>query len=301
MTDRALRLSRSPHTTAQRLLNASAARSYDPAADIDWSAPLLDDAWFWPPERLALYGTPLWERMDHRQRLELSRHEAAHMAQMGHWFELAIIRMLARHLMNRDVLDARAFYALTEMGDETRHITMFGRLLATLGCPVHRVPAHIRLPFPPAAAAFQDITTFTSALIIEEVLDRLQREAAQDERVQPLVRSVCRLHVAEEARHVSFARAELREAVTHASRGRLAFHRLLTALVASHTVPPLLRPDRYGDLGLAPGEARRQARHNPHHRATMLWCGEKLIAFLTEVDLIRRPQHHLWRRSGLLA
>lgn len=58
MTDQALRLSRSPHTTAQRLLNASAARSYDPATDIDWDTPLLDDAWFWPPERLALYGTP---------------------------------------------------------------------------------------------------------------------------------------------------------------------------------------------------------------------------------------------------
>ncbi|WP_369211971.1 AurF N-oxygenase family protein [Streptomyces flavofungini] len=301
MTDQAQRPSRSPHTVAQRLLNASAANALDPHTDIDWSAPLLKDAFFWPPERLALYGTPLWDRLDHQQRVALSRHEVAHMAQMGHWFELAIIRMLARYLMSRRVLDVRAYYALTEMADETRHITMFGRLLSRLGCPNRPVPARIRLPHPVAAAAFQDITTFTSTLVVEEVLDRFQREAAQDERIQPLVRSVCRLHVSEEARHVSFARTELREAVAHASRGHLAFHRTLTALVASHTVPALLRPDRYGDIGIAPALARRQVRANPHHHATVLWSGEKLISFLLDADLIRRPQHHLWRRCGLMA
>ncbi|MCK7622224.1 diiron oxygenase [Streptomyces sp. RS10V-4] len=301
MTDQALHPSRSPHAVAQRLLSASAAHSYDPDTEIDWDAPLAADAWFWPPERLTLYGTPLWERMNERQRIELSRHEAAHMAEMGHWFELAIIRLFARYLMARNGLDARAYYALTEMADETRHITMFGRLLTRLDRPPHWVPARVRYPFPLAAALFQDITTFTSALIIEEVLDRLQREAAQDARVQPLVRSVCRLHVSEEARHVSFARAELREAVRLASRGHLARHRTLTALIAAHTVPPLLRPVRYGEVGLPVRTARRQALHNPHHRDTLRWCGEKLVAFLIEVDLIRPAQHHLWRRSGLLA
>lgn len=301
MTEQALRPPHSPHAVAQRLLNASAARSLDPDTNIDWEAPVLDDAWFWPPERLALYGTPLWARMDHQQRVALSRHEFAHMAQMGYWLELAIIRTFARYLMSRRVLDVRAYYALTEMADETRHITMFGRLLAKLDCPSRPVPARIRLTFPAASAAFQDITTFTSALVFEEVLDRFQREVALDARVQPLVRSVCRLHVSEEARHLSFARTELREAVAHASRGRLAFHRSLTALLASNAMPVLLRPDHYGDIGLPPALAHRQVRDNPHHHDTVLWSGEKLISFLTEMDLIRRPQHYLWRRCGLMA
>ncbi|WP_221358975.1 AurF N-oxygenase family protein [Streptomyces beigongshangae] len=293
----------SPHcdAVARRLLTASAVRSYDPRTEIDWDAPLAPDLWFWPPERLTLYGTPLWDRMDHRQRVTLSRHEAAHMVRMAQWFELATIRLFARYLMARDGLDARAFYALTEMGDETRHITMFGRLLDRLDCRIHPMPAHIRLPFPLAAACFQDITLFASALIFEEVLDRYQREAMRDERLQPLVRSVCRLHVSEEARHVSFARAELCDAVRRASRGHLAFNRSFTALLASYTVPALVHPDRFGDLGLDPRQARHQARHNPHHRDTLLWAGEKLIAFLTEVDLIKGPQHPLWRHCGLMA
>ncbi|MFF7097265.1 diiron oxygenase [Streptomyces rubradiris] len=300
MTHQALQSSRTPDAVARRLLNATAARSYDPDTEIDWDTPLPADTWFWPPERLTLYGTPLWERMSHRQRVELSRHEAAHLAELGHWFELAIIRMFSRYLMSRDGLDARAFYALTEMADETRHITMFGRLLNRLDRPCHGVPARVRYPFPLADPLFQDITTFASALVVEEVLDRLQREVAQDERVQPLLRAVCRLHVSEEARHVSFARTELCEAVRLASRGHLARHRVLTALVAFYTVPPLLRPDRYGDMGLPTKEARRQALHNPHHRETMRWSGEKLLAFLTEVDLIRPAQHPLWRRAGLM-
>ena len=49
--------------TARRLLRSTAKQSYDPEVDIDWDAPLVDGAWFMQPERLSLYGTPIWEAM----------------------------------------------------------------------------------------------------------------------------------------------------------------------------------------------------------------------------------------------
>ena len=47
--------------TALRLLRSTAKQSYDPEVDLDWDAPLVDGAWFMPPERLSLYGTPIWD------------------------------------------------------------------------------------------------------------------------------------------------------------------------------------------------------------------------------------------------
>ena len=70
---------------------------------------------------------------------------------------------------------------------------------------------------------------FAAILVAEEVLDVLQREAAADERVQPLVRMVSRIHVVEEARHVRYAREELARQVRAASRTRIGFDRLVIA------------------------------------------------------------------------
>ena len=81
---------------AERLLRSTAARNYDPDLDIDWDAPLVDDAPFMKLERCSLYGTELWERMSREERLTLARHEAASVASVGLWFENILIRMLAK-------------------------------------------------------------------------------------------------------------------------------------------------------------------------------------------------------------
>lgn len=285
---------------AQRLLRASATRSYDPDKDIDWEIRAPDDAWFVPPELVSLYGTATWDRMDTRQRFELSYQELASYGSAGYWFELLVLRMFSRHLMSLDPTDPRSLYALTELGDETRHMKMFARCRSVLGCPVYRLPGSVRRLFPLGHPLFQDLTMFAATLLVEEVQDHLQRVILADERVHPLVRQICRIHVAEEARHVSFARAELRDAVRGASRRRLACHRELTGLTATLMVPGLLDPSLYANAGLDPARARREAGRNPHHREFRLRSGAKVVAFLQDVGMITPAQHHWWRRAGLM-
>ncbi|WP_225849280.1 diiron oxygenase [Streptomyces sp. HPF1205] len=300
MTDRTLVQPQSPAAVARRLLHASASHSYDPAADVDWAAPRPEGAWYLQPERLSLYGTPVWETMDAERRVELSRREMGSHVGMSTWFELCTIRMFAGYLEARDIRDPRTHYALTEIGDETRHLIMFGRLLREMGCPMYGPPPHLRRLFSLFSPTFQDLTTFSLILVIEEVLIRLQRETVRDERVQPLIREICRIHVTEEARHVSFARAEIHDAVRRASRRRLAYHRELTGFGACMALRALLHPSVYDGLCPDPAEARRQARRNPRFRESMLWSGEKLVSFLTEAGMITRAQHHWWRRAGLM-
>ncbi len=87
---------------------------------------------------MSLYGTELWERMSAEQRRELSRHELASVASTGLWFEIMLIQMLARYAYDQDPQAAHTQYALTEIGDETRHIIMFAKAIARLRRPTYR-------------------------------------------------------------------------------------------------------------------------------------------------------------------
>ncbi len=48
-------------------------------------------------------------------------------------------------------------------------------------------------------------------LAVEELLDYINRATMRDERVHPVSRQIAKLHVLEEARHVSFAKTYLAE------------------------------------------------------------------------------------------
>ncbi len=286
--------------TATRLLRSSAEHSYDPDVEIDWEAPFAPGKFFVPPERCSLYGTGLWDRLTEEQRIELTRHEVASVASLGVWFETILMQLLVRDYYRQDPTAAHAQYALTEIADECRHSVMFGRMIARLGCPVYRVDRYNDFLGRWIAATARGPRMFAAILIAEEVLDALQREAMADERVQPLVRMVSRIHVVEEARHVRYAREELARQIRAAGPSRLAFDRLVISRTAYLTGTRLVHADVYRSVGIDPAEGRRAARANPHHLATLKWAGERIIGYLDGLGLIGGPGLALWRRSGLL-
>ncbi|MEV4708851.1 diiron oxygenase [Actinoplanes sp. NPDC049316] len=286
--------------TATRLLRSSASHSYDPEVEIDWDAPLLPDAYFVPERRSSLYGTPLWEGLSAEQRRTLTKHEVASIASLGVWFETILMQLLIREYYKQDPTAPHAQYALTEVADECRHSVMFGRMIEKLGCPVYRVGAFDNGLGKWIAATATGPRMYAAILIAEEILDAMQREASTDETVQPLVRMVSRIHVIEEARHVRYAREELARQVRAAGRKRLAYDKVVIARAAYLTGRRLISPEVYRSVGIAPEVGAKAARENPHFQETMRWAGEKVVAYLRELDLIGGPGMALWRRSGLL-
>jgi hypothetical protein len=288
--------------TAERLLASAAKVSFDPQTDIDWSAPAVPGLWYMPPERSTLYGTPLWDRMTDEQRIELTKHEVASVASVGIWFETILNQMLLRSLYDRSMTDAHARFAFTEVADECRHSMMFGRLIETLGCPDYgpgRLAHALGRPF----KTFSNPTlSFAGALYVEEVLDALQREAMNDERVQPLVRAVNRVHVIEEARHMRYARDETVRQVAELGRGEQLVSRVVLSVVAAMSTARLVHPGVYASVGLDVDEAVRAARGNPAWAATRRFAARKAVDFFTEQGLIGPAERRLvWRATGLVA
>jgi hypothetical protein len=266
----------------------------------DWSAPLLPDKSSILEQRCSLYRTTLWQQLTPEQRTELGKHEVASVASTGIWLEIMLMRLLARLAYQGDAVSRRVQYALTELGEECRHTIMFARMIEKLGTPVYGPPPHIRALGNLLPAMATGPSAWAAILIGEELPDRFQRELAENDAIQPLVRMVSRIHILEEARHISFARAELPRAVATTSRAGLIYHRLLTARFAFVMSRCLVSPLVYRSVGLDPRAARAAALANPYHQQTIQFSGEKLVAYLSDNRLIGGPGLAWWRRSFLL-
>lgn len=287
--------------TADRLLKSSADKFYDPDVDVDWSAPPVEGLHYQPEHRISLYGTPLWDRMSPEQRIDLGRHEIASVASNGIWFEVILMQLLLKEVYRGDPTTKHVQYALTEIADECRHSTMFGKAISHFGAPAYgpRRSLHRLARLLPIIGYGPAL--YGSVLIVEEVLDRLQREAMADDTVQPMIRMINRIHVLEEARHVTFARQEVAAGMPKLTKPELAYQRWLVAMVGCQVTHTLINPRVYSAVGLDPSEAWRTAMTNPHYQATIRWAGERIMAFLSDAGLVGAPGMHWWYRSHLLA
>jgi hypothetical protein len=288
--------------TAERLLASAARTSFDPQVDIDWDAPAVPGLWYGPPERSTLFGTDLWRRMPEEQRIELTKHEVASIASVGIWFETILTQMLVRSLYDRSMTDAHARFAFTEVADECRHSMMFGRLIETLGCPDYGPGRLAHLLGRPFKSFSNGTLTFAGALYVEEILDALQREAMADERIQPLVRAVNRVHVIEEARHMRYARDETARQVAELGPVERGLSRAILGVVAVMSTARLVHPGVYASVGLDVQEAKAAAKSNPHWAETRRHAAHKAVDFFTEQGLISTAERRVfWRSSGLIA
>ncbi len=285
---------------AERLLNGSVKKSYEPVVDIDWDAPLDPDRFFLPPQMVTLYGTPQWEAMTREQQRELSRQQLVNMLSAGIWFENILNQALLRSIMHTNPTSRATHYMLTEMGDETRHMVMFGKAIDRVGgIPVRpRLLQRIiinTLPF-----TFRGPVLWVAALVGEEIFDALQRQILDDPELQPIVRRLMRIHVTEEARHIQFARDGLRKAVPAMPWYRRAFIANLHGVGGPFYRMLFTLPIYYRRAGLEGLQMRRLARTSPHFQQKCRESFAPLAGFLEEAGLMGRLSRRLWRRAGFL-
>jgi hypothetical protein len=169
-----------------------------------------------------------------------------------------------------------------------------------MGVPAYRPPRFVHHLARLYKATARGPMLFAPVLVTEEITDRLQRESMNDPRIQPLIRMVNRIHVVEEARHVRFAREELRRVLPKLSAPARAHHRLVAALVSAIVARVLIDPAVYESVGLDPAAARRVARANPHHRRTVRWMGEKIMRFLDENGMVTAVTRPIYRAANLI-
>jgi hypothetical protein len=285
---------------SERLLKGSVKKSYAPIVDIDWDAPLDPDKFFLPPRTISLYGTPMWEKMTRAQRIELSRQEFVNTLSAGIWFENILNQALLRDMLRRDPTARATHYALTELGDETRHMVMFGMAIERVGAKPVRPRRYQRVIINTLPLLFRGSLLWVAALIGEEIFDALQRQMMDDPEMQPMVARLMRIHVAEEARHIQFARDGVRRCVANMPR----INKLFVANVNGAGGPfyryLFTNPVPYRRAGLNARRARWAALTNSRYHDIQVAGFAPLAAFLSEVGLMGPIARRLWQRSKFL-
>jgi hypothetical protein len=285
---------------ADRLLKGSVKKSYAPVVDIDWDAPLDPDKFYLPPRIVSLYGTAMWDEMTREQQIELSRQEFVNTLSAGIWFENILNQALLRKVMHQDPTARSTHYELTELGDETRHMVMFGKAIEHVGAkPV--VPRwRQRVIINALPLVFKGSLLWVAALIGEEIFDSLQRQMMDDDELQPMVQRLMRIHVTEEARHIQFARDGLRKR-TPTMRWFTKFGLANINGVGGYFFRYLFTNRiPYYRVGLDADRARALARSCPNRHEVQISGFAPLAAFLEEVGLMGRISRRMWRRTGFL-
>lgn len=289
--------------TAARLLKSSANRFYDGEVDIDWDAPVEEGKLWMSPHRISLHDTELWHKLTPEQQAELGKHEIVSLLSFGIFAEAILSTMLFKAIMRTSTPDRDAVrYALTEIGEETRHSTMFSRLINKTGLRPYPLPKFVRkratllaglLPTGPAS--------WGGTLLIEELLDRGQRELMNDERLQPHLRMLMKIHVLEEARHITFAREELVRGMAKLGPVAKALNRVVLALLVNGVFPVLVNPRVYRSVGIHPLRGFLVGFTSEQYVRNARFLSEPMLRFCYDAGMIEgRLTRRLYRMSRTL-
>ncbi|KAF0847055.1 AurF N-oxygenase family protein [Nocardia caishijiensis] len=195
------------------LSQGSVDRHFDPYLDIDWDSPELaldpnDPRWVLSPEYDPLGATQWYREQPLERRIEIGKWRTANAIKVGAAFESILIRGMMQYIMKLPNGSPEFRYCLHEMTEECNHIQMFQELVNRIGVDVPGMRPLFKAlsPFIGVAGGYAHTILFIGILGGEEPIDHYQKAMLRaGANLPPMVVRTMEIHIAEEARHISFA------------------------------------------------------------------------------------------------
>ncbi|WP_460696428.1 AurF N-oxygenase family protein [Nocardia thraciensis] len=215
---------------AQKLMllsEGSVNKHFDPYEDIDWENPDFDpeskpERWILPVSADPLGRHPWYRALPKEQQIAIGKYRQANVAKAGLQFESILIVGMQQYIFSLANGSPEFRYCSHEMIEEHNHTLMFQEMVNRIGIdvpgmgPITRQFRHLASP---VAAMFPNLF-FMAVLAGEEPIDHIQKQILRSgEEVHPIMRGVMAIHVAEEARHISFAHEFLKLHVPEKNAG----------------------------------------------------------------------------------
>jgi hypothetical protein len=186
-------------------------KQWDAAKRIDWSLPVNPFNVMEQSEELnPIYGSPQWDKLNQRERDELSHHLSAWLFSQFLHGEQGALTVAARIVESVPDMDSK-FYAATQTMDEARHVELYARFMREkigLYYPVN--PDLAKLLADALADSRWDMPYLGMQVLIEG-LALAAFGVHRDLSNNPLVTQLLAYVMQDEARHVAFGRLALRD------------------------------------------------------------------------------------------
>jgi hypothetical protein len=291
-----------------RLSALSVTHHFDAYGDIDWDAPGFEIDRTDPRWELSsddpLANTSWYRNLPTEQRLGLGLDRAVAMMKIGIEFERILKQGLLEFAGTLPNGVAEFRYAYHEVIEECQHSLMFQEFVNRSGFDAAALPLHARLGARLVIALGRRFPPLFFIFVLggEEPIDYVQRKVLRDrDDLPPVLERVMRIHVTEEARHLSFARSYLK---TRAARLKW-YDRLQLGVgapvILSAMVAMMLRPSpqlvaRYA----IPKDVLADAYTNsPASRAENLAAIRRVRKLCEEIGLLGGWYGLWWRLLGL--
>lgn len=200
------------------LSEASTARHFDAFLDIEWDSAdfqidKADARWVLPANVDPLGAHPWYLAQPLERQIEIGLWRQANILKVGLQFENILIRGIMQYVFSLENGSPEFRYLTHEATEECHHTQMFQQTVNRIGADVPGMPWVMRrlAGLLPWAGASLPVGFFIGVLAGEEPIDHMQKNilrAGND--LPPVLQRVMQIHVAEEARHISFAHQYLR-------------------------------------------------------------------------------------------
>ncbi len=279
-----------PTVRIERLNTASARRIIEPDTDLIGQ---VGPGQLLPDELLTIHGLDV--ELTPEQRAVLSREEVASMFRTGILLEAVLEAGFALQIAkSRDLTNPRITYLLHEIGEETRHQRLFQRVIDQIEpqAPQRNMPLVERIleRVGPHLIIALPALLYTLVLAGEEIPDLLQKKAVEHPDTDPFLAEVNRYHRAEEARHLSFARAMLPEVWSEAGLAERVAVRRVAPWVVNDLFRFLVTPTVYEVVGLPGTETWRAVQELPERIALRHEATRPVLATLLDAGAIEAGQ-----------
>lgn len=232
------------------LSEGSVRRNFNPYTDIDWTSPEFavfdnDPRWILP-QTDPLGRHPWYQAQSQERQIKIGMWRQANVAKVGLHFESILIRGLMEYAFWVPNGSPEYRYCLHEAVEECNHTMMFQEMVNHIGADVPGMPRLLKWvqPLIPLVAGPLPIPFWFGILAGEEPIDHTQKNVLREGKtLHPIMERVMAIHVAEEARHISFAHEYLHKRVPHLRRGQLfwlslAVPVIMRILCSAIVVPP---------------------------------------------------------------
>jgi len=293
-----------------RLSHQSVVKRFEAYVDVPWQDPVFaldpEDPRFELPEFEPLGSTSWYRALPAPTRARLGAHLFVSFMKIGAQFENALQRGLLEYALELPNGAPEFRYAYHELIEEAQHSLMFQEFVNRSGLDAPGIPAHMRIGarrIVRLARRFPELFFFF-VLGGEDPIDYVQRTALCNQQMRhPLLERISRIHVTEEARHLSFARAYLQRNVPRLpARKRLHLRIAVPLLLARMAGLMLQAPPSVVRTYAIPRAVLDEAYHrNPVQKRRAAESLRKVRDLCVELELATPPFDRLWKRLGIWA
>lgn len=286
-----------------RLNSQSVTKHFEAYVDVDWDSDELrldpdDPRWELPADE-PLATTAWYQALPPATRARLGCNYSAYRMKAGLEFESILKRGLLEYASRLPNGSPEFRYVYHEVIEEAQHALMFQEFVNRSGFEVQglnsidRMGARVVLSF---ARWFPELF-FIFILGGEDPIDYVQREHLRRGDRHPLDERIMRIHVTEEARHLSFARHYLKRRVPQLPRWRRTALAVGAPVVLTAMAQIMLKPSAQiiSEYRIPKDVIVEAYRTNPVHRQRTIASLSKVQALCDELGLLRAPFGRAWR------